>query len=92
MGSSSFRSRFSASWRWPEGWCRALASSGRQELLRLRGRPDLGGRHAAPASLPVFLLRTATVALSYAYLFSAVAGLQLILQGFGDDLVLAFER
>lgn len=39
-----------------------------------------------------FLLRTATVTLSYAYLFSAVAGLQLILHGrFRDDLVLAFE-
>ena len=43
--------------------------------------------------LPVFLLRTATVTLSYAYLFGAVAGLQLILHGrFQDDLVLAFER
>jgi hypothetical protein len=43
--------------------------------------------------LPVFLLRTATVTLSYAYLFGAVAGLQLILHGrFRDDLVLAFER
>src|SRR5450759_1997833 len=42
--------------------------------------------------LLAFLLRTATVTLSYAYLFSAVAGLQLILHGrFRDDLVLAFE-
>ncbi len=39
-----------------------------------------------------FLLRTATVTLSYAYLFSAVASLQLIVQGrFRDDLVLALE-
>jgi hypothetical protein len=42
--------------------------------------------------LLAFLLRTATVTLSYAYLFSAVAGLQLIFHGrFRDDLVLAFE-
>ena len=42
--------------------------------------------------IPVFLLRTVTVTLSYAYLFEAVAGLQLILHGrFRDDLVLAFE-
>lgn len=39
-----------------------------------------------------FLLRTATVTLSYAWLFFAVAGLQLILHGrFRDDFVLAFE-
>ncbi|MCM3877379.1 MAG: phosphatase PAP2 family protein [Thermoanaerobaculia bacterium] len=39
-----------------------------------------------------FLLRTATVTFSFAYLFSAVAGLQLILhESFRDDLVLAFE-
>jgi hypothetical protein len=42
--------------------------------------------------VPAFLLRTATVTLSYAYLFSAIAPLQLILHGsFRDDLVLAFE-
>lgn len=42
--------------------------------------------------LLAFLLRTATVTLSYAYLFNAVAPLQLILHGrFRDDLVLAFE-
>ena len=39
-----------------------------------------------------FLLRVATVTLSYAYLFFAVAPLQLLLHGrFLDDLVLAFE-
>ena len=39
-----------------------------------------------------FFLRTATVSLSYAYLFGAMASLQLILHGrFRDDLVLAFE-
>lgn len=39
-----------------------------------------------------FFLRTATVSLSYAYLFGAVASLQLILHGhFQDDLVVAFE-
>ncbi len=39
-----------------------------------------------------FLLRTATISLSYAYLFGAVASLQLILHPrFLDDLVLAFE-
>lgn len=39
-----------------------------------------------------FFLRTATVTLSYAWLFGAVAGLQLILHGrFRDDLVLSFE-
>ncbi len=42
--------------------------------------------------LPIFLLRTVTVSLCYAYLFEAVAGLQLIFHGkFRDDLVLAFE-
>jgi len=40
-----------------------------------------------------FLLRTATVTLSFAYLFEAVAGLQLVLHGrFLDDVVLAFEE
>ncbi len=39
-----------------------------------------------------FFLRTATVSLSYAYLFGAVDSLQLILHGrFLDDFVLAFE-
>lgn len=39
-----------------------------------------------------FFLRTATVSLSYAYLFGAVDSLQLILHGrFLDDVVLAFE-
>ncbi len=43
--------------------------------------------------LPVFLLRTVTVTLSYAYLFEAVAGIQLVLHGrFRDDLVLALEE
>lgn len=43
--------------------------------------------------IPVLVLRTVTVSLSYAYLFGAVAGLQLILHGrFLDDLVLAFEE
>jgi hypothetical protein len=42
--------------------------------------------------VPAFFLRTATVTLCYAYLFGAVASLQLILHGrFRDDLVLAFE-
>ena len=40
-----------------------------------------------------FLLRTATITLSYAYLFGAVANLQLILHGgWLDDLVLDFEQ
>lgn len=40
-----------------------------------------------------FLLRTATVTLSFAFLFEAVAPLQLILHGrFLDDVVLAFEQ
>ncbi len=40
-----------------------------------------------------FLLRTATITLSYAYLFEAVAGLQLILHsGWYDDFVLDFEQ
>ncbi len=40
-----------------------------------------------------FLLRTATVTLSFAYLFETVAGLQMILHGrFLDDVVLAFEQ
>lgn len=39
------------------------------------------------------LLRTATITLSFAYLFEAVAGLQLILHGrFLDDVVLSFEE
>lgn len=43
--------------------------------------------------IPVLVLRTVTVSLSYAYLFGAVAGLQLILHGrFLDDLVLSFEE
>jgi membrane-associated phospholipid phosphatase len=43
--------------------------------------------------VPAFLLRMATVTLSYAYLFGAVAPLQLILRGrFLDDAVLAFEE
>jgi membrane-associated phospholipid phosphatase len=43
--------------------------------------------------LPAFLLRTVTVTLSYAYLFEAIAGLQLVLHGrFRDDLVLALEE
>lgn len=43
--------------------------------------------------IPVLVLRTVTVSLSFAYLFGAVAGLQLILHGrFLDDLVLAFEE
>jgi membrane-associated phospholipid phosphatase len=42
--------------------------------------------------LPIFVLRTVTVSLSYAYLFEAVSGLQLIFHGrFRDDLVLALE-
>ena len=46
-----------------------------------------------PRPLPVFLLRTVTVTLSYAYLFEAVAPLQLIFHGrFRDDVVLAFEE
>lgn len=40
-----------------------------------------------------FVLRTATITLSYAYLFGAVANLQLILHGtWFDDLVLDFEQ
>lgn len=71
------------------------------------GWPYLVAKNAAVASavlvsaavmprvrrLPLaFLLRTATVALSYAYLFDAVGPLQLILHGrFLDESVLAFE-
>ena len=40
-----------------------------------------------------FLLRTATITLSYAYLFGAVANLQLIIHdGWLDDMVLDFEQ
>ena len=40
-----------------------------------------------------FLLRTGTITLAYAYLFSAVAGLQMIVHGrWLDDVVLGFEH
>lgn len=43
--------------------------------------------------VPRFLLRTATITLCYAYLFGAVARLQMIVQGrWMDDRVLAFEQ
>ena len=43
--------------------------------------------------VPRFLLRTATISLGYAYLFGAVANLQMIVQGhWMDDHVLAFEQ
>jgi len=49
--------------------------------------PKIGSRFGR------FLLRTATITLSYAYLFGAVANLQLIIHGHWlDDLVLDFEQ
>lgn len=49
--------------------------------------PKIGSRFGR------FLLRTATITLSYAYLFGAVANLQLIIHGrWLDDLVLDFEQ
>jgi membrane-associated phospholipid phosphatase len=46
-----------------------------------------------PSKFGRFLVRTATITLSYAYLFGAVANLQLILHGgWLDDFVLDFEQ
>ncbi|MBK6403561.1 MAG: phosphatase PAP2 family protein [Holophagales bacterium] len=72
-----------------EGWSLLLAKNAGVALAVL----------ASAAVMPrvrrpvvAFFLRTATVSLSYAYLFGAVASLQLVLHGrFQDDLVLAFE-
>jgi hypothetical protein len=72
-----------------EGWPLLVAKNGAVALAVL-----VSGAVMPFVRRPVlaFFLRTATVSLSYAYLFGAVASLQLILHGrFRDDLVLAFE-
>lgn len=56
-------------------------------VLSAHFTPKIGSRFGR------FLLRTATITLSYAYLFGAVANLQLIIHGrWLDDFVLDFEQ
>jgi len=72
-----------------EGWPRLVAANAGVAAAVLLSAAVMP-RTRRP--VPRLLLRTSTVAFSYAYLFGAVAPLQLVLHGrFRDDLVLSFE-